>query len=207
MRLNKLIGVLLALFGAAAGAADFSFTGNFARDDDVRLFRFTVGAPSLSTVTLLTLSYAGGINAAGATILPGGFDPVISLFDSAGALIGEGDDGGAAIDPATGLALDAFLQIDLAAGDYVAALTQSPNFAFGPSLIDGFELAGTGDFAGGFIDPFGNQRDSHWALDILSVARASAAGVPEPGSALLLAIGLAGLAFTRLDTSRSGPSS
>lgn len=197
MRLKMITGVVLALLGASAGAANFSFTGSFTRDDDVQLFRFAVAAPSLSTVTLLTLSYAGGTNAAGSPVPAGGFDPVISLFDAAGALIGEADDGGATSDPVTGLALDAVLQIDLTAGDYVAALTQSPNFA-GPSLADGFEFAGSGNFAGGFI--FGNPRDGHWALDILSVASASVgAAVPEPPVALLLAVGLAGLAFTGKD--------
>ena len=202
MRLKMITGVVLALLGASAGAANFSFTGSFTRDDDVQLFRFAVAAPSLSTVTLLTLSYAGGTNAAGSPVPAGGFDPVISLFDATGALIGEADDGGATSDPVTGLALDAVLQIDLTAGDYVAALTQSPNFAFGPSLADGFELAGSGNFAGGFVDAFGNgnPRDGHWALDILSAASASVgAAVPEPPVALLLAVGLAGLAFTGKD--------
>ncbi len=53
-------------------AADFSFRGNFSTDDEVHLFNFSVGATS--TVTLKTLSYAGGTQADGTVISAGGFD-------------------------------------------------------------------------------------------------------------------------------------
>jgi hypothetical protein len=174
---------------AGASAANFSFTGTFNQDDDVQLFRFAVGGPSFTTVTLQTLSYDGGVNAAGAIIAGGGFDPVISLFDAAGTLLDENDDG---IGP------DPFLEIALAAGNYLAALTETPNFAVGPNLSDGFQLAGTGNFTapGGFVDVFGNQRDGHWALDILNVASAAVgiAAVPAPGTLWLIGAALLGFA-------------
>jgi hypothetical protein len=115
-------------------------------------------------------------------------DPVVTLFDAAGTLIAEDDDGSAVADAVTGESLDAFLQIGIPAGVYFAALTQSPNFAIGPTLADGFELAGTGDFTGGFMDVFGNQRDSRWAMDIRNVAFAGVfpTAVPEPGTVWLL---------------------
>ena len=187
-----------ALFSMSlgGGAANLSFTGDFASDDDAQFFSFAVEGPALNVVTLTTLSYAGGVSAAGAVISPGGFDPVVSLFDGAGTLIAENDDGSDVIDPATGLSLDAFLQINIPAGAYVAALTQSPNFALGPGIADGFELAGTGNFAGGFFDVFGNPRDGHWALDILGVA----AAVPSPGTLWLLSVSLLGLALWRRQT-------
>ena len=194
--LRKTVRLILALLllpvSVSAGAAVFSFSGNFGRDDDVQLFRFTLEGPSLNIVTLLTLSYGGGVDSAGAVVPPGGFDPVVALFDAAGALIAEDDDGSTVADAVTGESLDAFLQIGIPAGVYFAALTQSPNFAFGPTLADGFELAGTGDFTGGFMDVFGNQRDSRWALDILDVASASVfpTAVPEPGTVWLLCFAL-----------------
>ena len=189
-----------------AGAANFSFTGNFARDDDVQLFRFAVEGSSLNLVTLATRSYAGGANSAGVVLPPGGFDPVIALFDGAGTLIAEDDDGSDVPDPVTGLSLDAFLQIGIPAGGYFVALTQSPNFALGPSLAEGFELAGIGDFAGGFVDAFGNPRDGDWALDILSVASAAtiAAEIPAPGTLWLLGVALLGLALQRLRAAAQG---
>ena len=203
---RAILALALLPISLSTGAANFSFTGNFGRDDEVQLFRFAVEGPSLNVVTLLTLSYAGGVNSAGAVVPAGGFDPVISLFDGAGILIAEDDDGSNVVDPVTGLSLDAFLQIGIPAGDYFAALTQSPNFAFGPSLVDGFELAGTGDFAGGFVDVFGNPRDSHWALDILSVASAATfpTVVPEPGILWLLGASLLGLALCRHRTTAKG---
>jgi hypothetical protein len=174
---------------AGAGAANFSFTGTFNQDDDVQLFRFAVAGPSFTTVTLQTLSYDGGLNTAGALIPPGGFDPVISLFDAGGTLLDDNDDGS--------FGPDAFLRIALGAGNYLAALTESPNRANGPNLADGFLLAGTGNFTGpGFVDVFGNQRDGHWALDVLNVASAvvGIAAVPSPGTLWLLAAPLLALA-------------
>ena len=207
---RTILALVLLPICVAAGAANFSFTGNFDRDDDVQLFRFAVDGPGLNLVTLLTLSYAGGVNSAGVVVPAGGFDPVIALFDGAGTLIAENDDGANAVDPATGLSLDAFLEIGIPAGGYFVALTQSPNFALGPSLADGFELAGIGDFAGGFVDAFGNPRDGGWALDILDVASAAAVGaaVPVPGTLWLFGVSLLGLALWRRELSRGpGPCS
>jgi hypothetical protein len=195
--LDRII-VCLALLTtcAGAGAANFSFTGTFNQDDDVQLFRFAVTGPSFTTVTLQTLSYDGGVNAAGALIPAGGFDPVISLFDAGGTLLDDNDDGS--------FGPDAFLALSLGAGNYFAALTESPNRANGPNLSDRFLLAGTGNFTGpGFVDVFGNQRDAHWALDILNVASAAVgiAAVPAPGTLWLVAAAL--LAFAALSWPRT----
>jgi hypothetical protein len=189
LALTTLLSLVLTA-GPTARAANFSFTGLFTQDDDVQLFTFTVDTIALETVTLLTLSYAGGVGVA-----PGGFDPVLSLFDPSGVLMNNDDDSSTALDAATGLSLDARLQIALPAGTYRASLTQSPNFATGPNLSDGFQLAGTGNFAGGFVDISGNQRDGHWAVDILNVQTAAVVGsaIPEPATLLLLSVGLAGL--------------
>jgi hypothetical protein len=193
---RAIVSLALLTACAGAGAANFSFTGAFNQDDDVQLFRFAVTGPSFTTVTLQTLSYDGGLNAAGALIPAGGFDPVISLFDAAGTLLDDNDDGS--------FGPDAFLQLPLGAGDYLAALTESPNRANGPNLADGFVLAGLSNFTGpGFVDVFDNQRDSRWALDILNVASAAVgiAAVPAPGTLWLIVAAL--LAFAALSRSRT----
>jgi hypothetical protein len=192
--------VLLGLgLNYGASAANFSFTGSFAQDDDVQLFNFSVGAPS--NVTLETLSYAGGLNAAGDLIARGGFDPILALFDSGGNLIGQNDDGGPSLvaTDLSGQAWDTFFTALLAAGNYTVAIMQYNNFANGPTLADGFQRSGQGNFtdpscaASSFCDVSGsafNQRDGHWAFDILNVESASSSVVPLPAALPLLAGGL-----------------
>ncbi len=214
----KLSSVMLSLsvcgvFAAAGMADDFSFTGTFTQDDNVQQFNFAVGAPS--TVTLRTYSYAGGTNAAGQVIPRGGFDPILALFDGAGNLLNQNDDGGCGKVPAdsgTGMCWDTYLQSGLAPGNYSVTVMEYDNFANGPNLANGFTEQGNGNFtpqiasncqAAQFCDVSGvspwNQRDSHWAFDILNVASATevvpsgppANSVPEPGT--LTALALAGL--------------
>jgi hypothetical protein len=184
---------------AAASAASFSFTGAFDQDDDIRLFSFDLAATSL--VTLQTWSYGGGTNAEGAVIPGGGFHPVVSLFSPSGMLmdsVSEGSCGPQAVDAATGLCGDAFLQQSLAAGSYTVALTQFFNVPVGPTLSGGFLQAGTGNFTGATCsDPGGsfldtadidcNQRSNQYALDITGVDAAAAAdsAIPEPATLLL----------------------
>jgi hypothetical protein len=190
------------VWGVAPAYADnFSFTGSFINDNDVQLFNFTVGAPS--TVTLLTYSYAGGTNSAGAVIPRGGFDPILALFNSTGAFINQNDDGGSNVpaDPATGAHFDTFLQLALAAGSYTVSVMQFDNFATGPNLSNGFVEGGNTNFTarfgcsqGFFCDVSGaspfNNRDGHWAFDILNVEAASIPpGVPGP----IVGAGLPGL--------------
>jgi len=121
-----------------ANAATFSFAGTFAQDDNVQLFNFET--ESESDVTLRTYSFAGGTQADGNVVSPGGFDPILSLFDSTGALIANNDDDmdGGSVDPVTGVAYDSFLTTALAPGNYTVALTQYDNFASGTDLSDGF---------------------------------------------------------------------
>jgi hypothetical protein len=192
--------VLMGFMSRLALADNFSFTGNFTQDDNVQLFNFSVGATS--TITLRSWSYAGGVNAAGQSIGRGGFDTILALFNSSGLLINQNDDGDAnvAADAVTGIGYDTFLNSTIGAGTYTVAVMQYDNFANGPNLSNGFSRAGQGNFTGtltahpggSFWDVSGNQRDSHWAFDILNVQAATT--VPEPPSILLLVPGLAGLA-------------
>ena len=77
-------------FNANAIPTNFSFAGTFGDDDDVQLFNFT--ANGASTVSLVSFSYAGGTQANGNVVVRGGFDPILALFDSSGALVGQNDD-------------------------------------------------------------------------------------------------------------------
>ena len=170
---------VLALASSSAQAANVSFVGNLAGDNEVRLFTFSLAANA--NVTLRTLSYSGGVNAAGSLIASGGFDPVFSLFAGTGngAILFNGDDD-------SGPGLDALLQLSpLLAGTYTVALSQVANFANGPTLGDGFLGFGNPGFGG---------LNSFWAVDILGVDSAAAipapTAVPEPTTLALAVLGL-----------------
>ncbi len=205
------IAPFLVLFCIAAAqlcaASGASYTGNFAADADVREIFFTLSAPG--SVTLRTLSYAGGVNSAGTTIPAGGFDPTISVFDSSGRLIAYNRDGGCgnvAADAVTSFCWDSFLQVSLPAGNYMAVLTESENLPNGPTLADSFVYnpalcvpalvcptdahgnftTAPGNAAPGFWDFSLRQRTSFYGLDILG---ATASAVPAITSSAVLPIG------------------
>lgn len=205
------VAVLTLLAASAALADNFSFQGTFTSDDNVQLFNFTVG--STSTVTLLTWSYAGGVDAAGVTIPRGGFDPILALFNSSGAEINQNDDGGSNVpaDSVTGENYDTYLKSTLSPGSYTVSVMEYDNFANGPNLSDGFFRTGQGNFTAEFgcsagifcdvsDDPDGNSRNGNWEFDILGVNSAGTiggSGVPEPASIGLLLLGAGALAIAR----------
>ena len=198
--LGLAIAAALSLASALpASAASFSFTGTFSGDADVRYYSFTLG--SASSVTIRSLGYGGGTNATGQSIAAGGFDPVVALFDGAGTYMhvtGDDDGAGSTIDPSTGAAYDPLFTVNLAAGTYTLALTQSFNFANGPTLADGFlfdpttDAHFTADYIGcgaaGFCDATGAARSNAFALDIVGVDAASP--TPLPGALPLFVTGL-----------------
>ncbi|MEO8444453.1 MAG: DVUA0089 family protein [Gammaproteobacteria bacterium] len=205
-------------FSGAASAASLSFTGTFSKDDDVQLFNFTVSTTSV--VTLVSLSYAGGVNAAGTTIAEGGFDPILTLYSASGAFIDRNDDGGdgdtagdcpVAASVVTGAEYDTCFQKELGPGSYTVSVQQFDNFHLG-DLADGFTYTGQPNFtakfgcsAGQFCDvsqlitdqdgnPTGGtsfSRTGAWAFDILNVDGGTV--VPGPATVWLLATGIAGL--------------
>ena len=218
MRLSRfgLAALAVCLFTGVASAGNFSFTGTFVQDDQLQVFLFT--APSAS-VLLRTWGYAGGTNINGGLIPPGGFDPVLTVFDATGGLgplsawIADNNDGlGVATDPATGNAYDSLLTLTLADLDpthtYALVLSENDNLSPGyPSTYgDGFSQTGQGNFTpvengcgdgNPFCESLGVNRNGQWAVDILGVRDATEAGVPEPGSMLLLVTGVGTLALLR----------
>jgi hypothetical protein len=165
--------------------------GSLSHDDAVQEFNFEVEGTARE-VTLRTWSYAGGTNARGQVITNGGFDPIVSLFNSSnGALINFNDDSGLVADPVSGAAYDSFVGANLSAGSYTATVTQFQNFPVEPLLSNGF--------GGSFAENF-RSRTSQWALDVSNVENATIgatyiSAVPEPVSVSMLLAGLGVLGF------------
>jgi len=214
---NLFIAIGLISGTASASAANFSFIGNLNHDDAVQEFNFEVEGAARE-VTLRTWSFAGGTNAEGQVIQAGGFDPVVSLFNSStGALISFNDNGYSfnpggfhfqvpatedefqifpifpitPIFPSSSFAYDSLLATNLSAGNYTVTVTQFKSFPVGSSLTNGFSGSDSENFA---------SRTSHWALDVSNVENATVGAtyisqVPEPDSFAMLLAGLGLLGF------------
>ena len=204
------ITLATAFVARPARAADIALQGLFAKDDDVRLFNVAVA--SNGSIDIRSYGYAGGQTSTGTVVPGGGFETILTLFDSSGNLLSENDDGaGVATDPSTGLAGDSRITATLNAGRYVLALTQYDNFARG-NLAEGFVETGHPNFTadpnfttGGpcsgklFRDISGAPgrcRDGNWTVDFIGAAAvAPVTPVPEPSTAGLLLLSSLGFAW------------
>ncbi len=191
-----ILGSVIATFTLPANAATLSsesFTGTLNSDDSVSLFNFTVDTPA--RVGIRTLSYGGGLLADGTDIPHGGFDPILTLFDSNNTFLGFNDDRGGRSDPTIGSAYDSRIVRSLNPGTYTVAVSQFNNFhneSNGNTPLAGFHRQGEPNFtasdfgcsAGQFCNADGDSRTNRWVAE-----------VPEPstilGSGLIL--GLLGL--------------
>lgn len=167
----------LALPASAATLTFASYSGSLGSDDSIALFDFTVDAPG--RVGIRTLSYGGGLLADGTEIPPGGFDPILTLFDSNSNVITANDDHrDGRTDPTTGSNYDSRIVSSLNPGRYTVAVSQYDNFYISDN--GRFERQGEPNFtslfgcsAGQFCDTAGNSRTNRWVAE-----------VPEPSTIL-----------------------
>lgn len=83
---KTILATLAVLLAAGSAFADSSSsTGTLASSTDTASLVFVVGGSSSENVTIQTLGFGGGVNAAGQTIVAGGFDPFVGVFSGTGS--------------------------------------------------------------------------------------------------------------------------
>jgi hypothetical protein len=172
-------------------------TGTFTNQAEV--FEATFSLSSASQLTIFTTSYGGGNNLSGQTSVAGGFQPMITLFTSAGNYV-TGQQVTSPIaqtDPASHLALDPYLfDANVGPGGYIAVLSdwlnqQSPSAT---NLSDGFVSLGSSGSS--FVDEQFNARNASYALNLsASPLDSGGSAVPEPATFGLILPALAGAAL------------
>jgi hypothetical protein len=203
--------MFVVIWGAGRGhAATVSYTGTLANAEDS--FATTVDVGVGGSITLQTYGFGGGVNAAGATIAAGGFDPFVGLFSGTGdgAVFVDGTSdiltnytpgcppaGTVTIGSVPAQCGDVEMSFDgLAAGTYTVLLTDA---AYLPAAVFEGSPAYLGD---GFIDLTGgvfqtcvdenncNTDTADWALDVTAGSESTTPPpVPEPPSVELAGMG------------------
>ena len=189
-----------ALIGCAS-AGTISFTGNLRTDANFvacgagctlgpantdgdyaqwAAAAFAFNVPVTSAMSAITFSYGGGINGNGASILQGGFEPYLSLFDGSGNFLASTFvvitcPAGSQANSVSGFCYDVGLDGGtLVPGSYQIAISAFENMSFAENpggflLADGF--TGLGNLAPG--------EDMHYGFDVILT---STAATPEPGT-------------------------
>lgn len=181
VKIKYILSMCLLCMVGTTHAALIHLEGTITNTKDVVFTSFTLGSDTTG-VSIWTDSYNNGAN----------FDPIISLWTSAGNLIDDNDDN-TTVSPATQTRYDAGLVLDLLAGDYILTLTRYPNDAVGDTLALGFEQDNTvGDLLSS------TNQSGYWSLWLSGVDSASVStAIPEPASLAMFAFGLLGLGFYR----------
>lgn len=191
MHIERCVPLLAALmFAGAAPAADLALDGDIEFHNDVVQIAFSLDAGA-ADVRLWTDSWQAGLN----------FDPAIALWRPEGGdylLLALNDD-----DPGVGTGqgwYDSGLLLPaLPAGDYRVTLVAALNAPLGQWLSEGFVYDGEtpipiDEWDQPTYDPNANdQKGPYWRLHLDGVSAASI--VPEPGSWMLMALGVAALAL------------
>lgn len=180
----------LVLLGAAiAGhAADFSFSGHLIDNNGLVKLGFSLDAGG-GDVRVWTDSFKGGAN----------FDPTLSVWQRSGAdytLVAEVDDDSAISAGQTDFDAGVSLQA-LQAGQYLAVLSASPNYANGNTLSAVFAFDGLPAVPiaawnqPGYDINANDQKGEFWRVNLTGVTQAAA--VPEPASYALTLLGVVAL--------------
>lgn len=186
--LSALCGLLaLCSVGTLRAKADnATLSGVFTNDNQVLAIPITT--TTTQSYDFYTTSYSGGVNADGTTTTAGGFDPILSLFDSNGNIVpgGGASSGGA----------DANLEDVLGPGMYTLTLTEFGNSS-NDNTINGFTTdvpsfvasVCTNGPSAAFTDAYDcTTRNGNYTVNYTS-----SSVTPEPPSALLVLLPLAGV--------------
>lgn len=219
------LGSLLVLAGSTF-ADTSSDTGTLANSTDTVSLVFNIAGSSGENVTIQTWGFGGGVNAAGQTIVAGGFDPFVGIFSGTGSAAtivtdGLGDPFGTSdalsnfagfvgcppagtVNIGGSVCGDVTMQLSLLPGTYTLLLSDAlfvPNAVFdNGTLGEGFS-----DFTGGALQTCNTDCSgattcasdtANWAFD-LTTSSGPVVPSPEPGSLFLLAGGLCALEFWR----------
>jgi hypothetical protein len=225
-----LVVVFSALFGVQPAAADttstctmaagaISCTGTLATPEDV--FEEELMVTGGADIDIQTFGFGGGTNAAGNSILPGGFDSLIALFsgppetiltDLSGNPIASDPSttqffpgcgpAGTVVIGGTPVCGDNRFTVGLMPGTYVLLLSDADYmpFAFNPGPPASFLLSdGFADLTGGAFQTCTSTGDcrtdsGNFAVDIRAL-QGQISPVPEPATFVLVGIGLAGFVY------------
>lgn len=189
---------LLLLASSPVSANAVSLTGSLGSPTSVVDLTLTVGGSGSQTIDLQTWGFGGGVNAAGNTILGGGFDSLLALFSGTGAsallINGTADNQGnfgsfMGCPPAGTVAFsngdsvcgDVTMSFSLAPGTYTLILSDANNvpnaFSDNGTLGEGFANLTGGVFQTCDTNSMGVTScispTSNWALDITDLTGTS----------------------------------